>query len=249
MIENKNIDKKSIKFLKGKNTDWNELAKDCVAFANAQGGFIYIGIEDNENLPPIEQKVADKNLPNIIQKNIVQRTINIGVAITIETASNKAEFIQIQIFRNAQTIASTTDGKYYIRIHDECKPIPPDEMARLAADKNAFVWEEQTTKRVSITQFDNIKRINFLKDIRNSPRVSRFIKEMNDNEILDFYFFQKNGYLTNLGILWIGTRNDRASLLYPPAIQIIRYDDKDEKIWKLLLDDYFANPKDLLEKY
>ena len=248
MIENKNIDKKSIKFLKGKNTDWNELAKDCVAFANAQGGFIYIGIEDNENLPPIEQKVADKNLPNIIQKNIVQRTINIGVAITIETASNKAEFIQIQIFRNAQTIASTTDGKYYIRIHDECKPIPPDEMARLAADKNAFVWEEQTTKRVSITQFDNIKRINFLKDIRNSPRVSRFIKEMNDDEILDFYFFQKNGYLTNLGILWIGTRNDRASLLYPPAIQIIRYDDKDEKIWKLLLDDYFANPKDLLEK-
>jgi ATP-dependent DNA helicase RecG len=71
---------------------------------------------------------------------------------------------------------------------------------------------------------------------------------MSDDEILEFYFFQKNGYLTNLGILWIGKRNDRASLLYPPAIQVIRYDDKDEKVWKLLLDDYFANPKELLEK-
>lgn len=248
MEENKNIDKKSIKFLKGKQTDWDELAKDCVCFANAQGGFIYVGIEDKEKQPPEKQKISDRNLPDIIQKNIAQRTINIGVAITIETADNKAEYIKVQVFRNAQTIASTTDGKYYIRVHDECKPVPPDEMARLAADKNAFVWEEQTTKRVPITQFDEQKRTTFLAEIKNSARVSRFIKEMSNDEILDFYFFQKNGYLTNLGILWIGKRNDRASLLYPPAIQVIRYDSKEDKVWKLLLDDYFANPKELLER-
>ena len=248
MEENKNIDKKSLKFLKGKNTDWDELAKDCVSFANAQGGFIYIGIEDAATLPPEKQKIADRNQPDIIQKNISQRTINVSIAVTIETAENKAEFLKVQIFRNAQTIASTTDGKYYVRVHDECKPIPPDEMARLAADKNAFVWEEQITKKVPASQYDESKRLNFLREVRNSQRVSSFIKEMSDDEILDFYFIQKNGYLTNLGILWIGKRNDRASLLYPPAIQVIRFDDKDEKVWKLLLDDYFANPKELLEK-
>jgi ATP-dependent DNA helicase RecG len=248
MEENKNIDKKSLKFLKGNQTNWDELAKDCVCFANAQGGFIYIGIEDKATLPPEKQKITDRNFPDIIQKNIAHRTVNVGVAVTIEIAENKAEYIQVQVFRNAQTIASTTDGKYYIRVHDECKPIPPDEMARLAADKNAFVWEEQTTKRVSASQFDEVKRRTFLNDIRSSQRVSRFIKEMADDEILDFYFIQKNGFLTNLGILWIGKRNDRASLLYPPAIQVIRYDDKDEKVWKLLLDDYYSNPKELLEK-
>ncbi|WP_436416031.1 ATP-binding protein [Petrimonas sp.] len=248
MDENKNIDKKSLKFLNGKNTDWNELAKDCVCFANAQGGFIFIGIEDKASLPPEKQKITDINLPDIIQKNIAHRSVNVGIAVTIEVAENKGEYIQVQVFRNAQTIASTTDGKYYVRVHDECKPVPPDEMARLAADKNAFVWEEQTTKKVPASQFDEVKKRNLLNDIRNSQRVSRFIKEMDDNEILEFYFIQKNGYLTNLGILWIGKRNDRASLLYPPAIQVIRYDDKDEKVWKLLLDDYFANPKELLER-
>lgn len=248
MEENKNIDKKSLKFLNGKNTDWSELAKDCVCFANAQGGFIYIGIEDKATLPPEKQKITDRNFPDIIQKSIAHRTVNVGIAVTIETAENKAEYIKIQVFRNAQTIASTTDGKYYVRVHDECKPVPPDEMARLAADKNAFVWEEQITKRVPASQFDEVKKRTFLNDIRNSQRVSRFIKEMGDEELLDFYFIQKNGFLTNLGILWIGKRNDRASLLYPPAIQVIRYDDKDEKVWKLLLDDYFANPKELLEK-
>ncbi|MBN2766400.1 MAG: putative DNA binding domain-containing protein [Paludibacteraceae bacterium] len=248
MEENKNTDKKSLKFLKGRNTDWDELAKDCVSFANAQGGSVLIGIEDKDSLPPANQKISDRNLPDLIQKNIANRTINVAVAITIEVAQNKAEYLNVQVFRNTQTIACTTDGKYYIRIHDECKPIPPDEMARLAADKNAFVWEEQITKRIPATQFDEQKRRSFLVDVRNSKRVSSFIKEMSDDEILDFYFFQKSSYLTNLGILWIGKRNDRASLLYPPAIQIIRFDDNDEKIWKLLLDDYFPNPKELVER-
>ncbi|MDR0680415.1 MAG: ATP-binding protein [Dysgonamonadaceae bacterium] len=35
-----------------KNTDWDELAKDCIAFANSHGGSILIGIEDDAALPP-----------------------------------------------------------------------------------------------------------------------------------------------------------------------------------------------------
>jgi ATP-dependent DNA helicase RecG len=248
MEENRNIERKSLKFLKGKNTCWDALAKDCVCFANGFGGIISIGIEDKETLPPVNQRITDKALPDVIQKNISRRTVNVGIAVTIETALNKAEYIQVQVFRNVQTIASTTDGRYYVRVHDECQPVPPDEMARLAADKNAFIWEEQITKRVPASRFDEYKRTNFLTEIQNSQRVSRFIKEMTDEEILNFYFLQKGGYLTNLGILWIGTRNDRASLLYPPAIQVIRFDDNDEKVWKLLLDDYFSNPQELLDK-
>ena len=248
MEEGKTIDKKSLRFLKGNNTDWNELAKDCVAFANAQGGIIIIGIEDEDKLPPENQIIKNSNLPDIIQKNISQRTINVGVAVTIVTATNCTEYIQVQVFSNAQTIASTTDGRYYVRVLDECKPVPPDEIARLAADKNAFVWEEQVSKRVSKANADDKKKYAFLREIRGSGRVSQFVKEMSDDELLEYYFLQKDGYLTNLGILWIGKRSDRASLLYPVAIQIIRYDENEEKTWKLLLDDHFSNPKELLEK-
>ncbi|MBV6512290.1 MAG: hypothetical protein FMNOHCHN_01787 [Ignavibacteriaceae bacterium] len=248
MNENNNIDYKSLRFLKGNQTDWDELAKDCVSFANAHGGYICIGIENGKSIPPEKQMISDRNLPDIIQKSIAHRTINVGVLVSIETAENKSEFLQIKVLRNSQTIASTTDGKYYVRVHDECKPIPPDEMSRLAAEKNSFIWEEQTNKRTPDSEFDHQKRVAFLRDIRNSDRVSKFIKDKSDEEILSYYFFRKNGFLTNLGILWIGKRNDRASLLYPPAIQVIRYDDKDEKVWKLLLDDNFSNPKELLEK-
>lgn len=246
MKENKNTDHKSLRFLKGAKTDWDELAKDCVCFANGSGGVILIGIEDGNEQPPVNQKIKDRNAPDLIQKNIAHRTINVGLAVTIETAENSSEYIRLEVFRNAQTIASTTDGRYYIRVHDECNPVPPDEMARFAADKNAFVWEEQITKRIPANRYDAEKRQGFLNDIRRSARVSSFIKEMIDEELLDYYFFQKQGYLTNLGILWIGTRQDRASLLYPPAIQVLRYNENEEKVWKLLLDDSFKNPKELL---
>lgn len=37
MKENSLYDKKSLREITGKNADWNEVAKDCVAFSNAQG--------------------------------------------------------------------------------------------------------------------------------------------------------------------------------------------------------------------
>ncbi len=248
MIENKNIEKKSLRFIKEKNTEWAELAKDCVCFANSHGGYIYIGIEDGENKPPENQKIIDKDLPDKIQQNINNRTINVSILVNIEKSSNNSEYIKIQVIRNIQTIASTTDGRYYIRDYDVCKPIPPDEMARLASERNSYIWELQTTKKIPSTNYDFIKKNTFISEIKKSQRVSRFVKEMNDNEILEHYFFQDNGYLTNLGILWIGNRNDRASLLYPPSVQIIRYDEDEEKVWKMLIDDNYSNPKEILEK-
>lgn len=248
MEENQNIDKKSLRFLKVRKTDWDELAKDCVCFANGQGGLILIGIEDTDSMPPIGQLVKDKTLPERIQKAIAERTTNVGVAVTIQKGENNAEYIQVQVFRSSQTIAATNDGRYYIRVADTCRPVPPDEMARLAAEKNAFIWEEQTNKRIPAHQHDSIKKQQFLEDIQNSARVSAFVKEKSDDEILEHYFFKRGNLLTNLGILWIGTRKDRAGILFPPAIQVIRYNEEEEKVWKLNLDDYQYNPKELLEK-
>lgn len=248
MNENNQYDKKSITFLKGNKTDWDELAKDCVCFANAKGGIIALGIKDDQELPPKGQVFENREWPDIIQNAISQRTTNVAIAVSIECAKNEGEYIRIEVFRSIQTIAATTDGRYYIRISDQCRPVPPDEMARLAADKNAYIWEEQTTRRVNILYCDEKKKLDFIKDIRNSTRVSQFVREKTDSELLDYYFLKNGDLLTNLGVLWIGTREQRAGLLYPPAIQIIRFNDAGEKSWKLLFDDYRYNPKELLKK-
>ena len=71
MKENSIYDKKSIRTVMGKTADFDELAKDCVAFSNAEGGRIDIGIEDEEKLPPIGQRVPRllKNAPMLGKEN------------------------------------------------------------------------------------------------------------------------------------------------------------------------------------
>ncbi|MDI6803779.1 MAG: ATP-binding protein [Bacteroidota bacterium] len=246
MNETQDIEKKSLKLLTGKSPDLHELVRIAVCFANGRGGSILIGIEDDTDIPPKNQTI-DVSLPEKITKYIRQHSVNLGIApATIKKASNSAEYIEIEVYPSRQTIAGTSDGRYYIRISDECHPVMPDQLSRLAAEKNAFVWELQTTKRIPKTKVDERKLQDFVDAIRFSDRVSDFIRNKFDDELLEHYFFVKDEYLTNLGILWIGQREDRAALLYSPTIHFIRYDNLDNKVKKISFDDYSLNPVELL---
>jgi ATP-dependent DNA helicase RecG len=245
MKENSILDKKSLSIIEGKKANWKELAKDCVCFANSAGGKIMIGIEDNKDQPDSSQ-VINIDLLDQIQKKIPSLTVNVGIAPKIIKADNGGEYIELSIFRSAQSIACTTDGKYYLRVSDQCKPILSEDIERLFSEKNAFVWEDKTIRKIPLSDCDVTKLNQFLKDIRASERVSQFVKEMNDEEIVDYYFLTNNGLLTNLGILWIGNRKDRAVIHYPPAVQFIKYDIEERKVFKKVWDDYSQNPKEII---
>jgi ATP-dependent DNA helicase RecG len=244
--ENREIEKKSLKIIQGTNPDWDHLARECVCFANAFGGKILIGIENNKELPPSKQKI-EKGLIEKLSKRIPEITLNVAIHPVIVKSENGGEYIELTVFRNAQTIASTTDGRYYMRISDDCKPILPDDLNRLVSEKSAFIWEIQTTRKISRNEYDVNKLNSFINDLNESDRVSNFIKNKDINEILDYYHFTVGDYLTNLGILWIGKRLQRAQLLYAPIIQFIKYDENDRKVSKKLWDDFSYNPREIIE--
>lgn len=246
MQENSQIDKKSLRVLTKANPDWNELAKDAVCFANAYGGHLLIGIEDDADAPPAQQTVP-VDLVSKLVKNIQQRTLNVSVIPQVCTHENGGEYLDLLVQRTASTLASTSSGKYFIRVEDDCKPVMPDELPRLIADKSAFVWELQSYLKVPRTEYDENKVRSFLQDVQQSSRVSTFVKDKSRDEILEHYFFIQDGYLTNLGVLWIGKRIHRAKLLYSPSIQYLKYDEQEEKVNKLVWDDHSLNPKELIE--
>jgi ATP-dependent DNA helicase RecG len=245
MNENQYSEKKSLRLITSGNPNWRDLAKDCVAFANARGGIIAIGIEDNDELPPSDQKISE-NLPQKIQKRISELTINTGVTASILKASNSGEYIAIKIFPSEATIASTSDGQYYYRVSDSCIPLLPDELMGLLTDKPSFIWETKKIVKVSCSDYDYDKLRNFVASIKNSERVSKFVKNKTDEEILEYYLMVDGNSMTNLGVLWIGNRNDRARLSYAPVIQFIKYDENEKKIKKIVWDDYSLNPAELV---
>jgi len=247
MEEGQEIEKKSLKLLLGKNPDWSTIIKECVAFANANGGLLFIGIEDDENEPPANQ-IIQSDVCNDLRKKISSKTIQVATDVSIEKSKNGGEYIRVKIYRNASSVASTSDGRYFIRISDMCKPVLPEGLNRLYNEKNAYVWETRTYSKINQKNSDKKKLENFLISISKSARVSKFVKEKSRKEKLEHYHFVRDGYLTNLGILWIGKRENRADLFYSPKIQFIKYDEYENKVNKIVWDDYSLNPFELIQQ-
>lgn len=85
-----------------------------------------------------------------------------------------------------------------------------------------------------------------MSDLKKSDKVSDFIKEKEDVEILEFYQLVNEGRLTNLGVLWLGTPSQRARLSYPITVQYIVYNELEEKVRKKEWHYHLLNPKNLV---
>ena len=242
--ENSTIEYKSLKKIVGK-SNLKELAKTCVCLANAQGGYLFIGIEDKDKLPPKEQKIDYEEMNSVIK---ILRNLTDGVGLVnpeLHTHENGAEYFMIQIYPSKQLIATTTEGKVFMRVGDECVPVKGEELTRLAHEKGAFQWE-LVVKKTELSQIDSVEIRKFISEIQNSSRVSPFIKDKSDEDILDYYNLVEEGFLTNLGILWLGNFKQRSRLNYPLTVQYIVYNENEEKVRKVEWHFNQFNPKELL---
>lgn len=246
MEENSLYDKKSLREIIGKSADWNEVAKDCVAFSNAQGGVIDYGIEDDADAPPADQKVSEEIAINL-EKKISGKTQNVSVHAEIRTHENGGQYIRLHIVRGTSS-ASTTSGKYFTRVSDESRPLTGDDITRLSAEKGYYRWEDEESKW-SWKDADKEKLKVLLQHLRTSDRVSDFVKQKEDKELLDYYFLtvEESDKMTNLGVLFIGTQSQRGRLMNTPVVQCIQFDQYGDKVWKYLIDDFTKNPQEIIE--
>ena len=246
MKENSLYDKKSLREITGKSADWNEVAKDCVAFSNAQGGVIDYGIEDDADAPPADQKVSEDVAINL-EKKINGKTHNVSAHAEILTHENGGQYIRLHIARGTSS-ASTTSGKYFTRVSDESRPLTGDDITRLSAEKGYYRWEDEESKW-SWKDADKEKLNMLLQNLRNSNRVSDFVKQKEDKELLDYYFLtvEESDKMTNLGVLFIGTQSQRGRLMNAPVVQCIQFDQYGDKVWKYLIDDFTKNPQEIIE--
>ncbi|MDP2740670.1 MAG: ATP-binding protein [Pseudorhodobacter sp.] len=239
------LDKKSLRAVSGKTADWSELAKDCIAFANATGGRLLIGIEDDDDFPPSGQ-VVPASLADTIRKKLGERTVGIVVLPQILTAENGGQFLELTIARSTG-VASTSDGRYFLRVIDQSKPVTGDDVLRLANERSTLPWETQTTLAVLRENADAEKLAKLVADLRASDRVKLSVKEKTQDELLDHYQLAEGSSLTNLGVLCVGRQRDRAKLSTAPVVQFIKQDELGQKVNKIVWDDHTLNPMELIE--
>ena len=250
MEEGISIDYKSLKKVvdttgKLKSEGLRDLAVTSVSFANVHGGKIVIGIEDKDKQPPLNQTISVRTANNTVTR-LKSLCFNVGFQLgDIESHANGSQFFTITVHPTLKSVATTADGKIYIRIGDQSQPARSEDIVRLASEKDAFQWELQL-RNVSYAEIPEINRQWFANEIRNSDRVKQNIKELSDIEIIEHYNLIDKGKLTNLGVLWLGTASQRSRLVYPLTVQYIVYDDLEKKVRKEDWQDYSKNPKELL---
>ncbi|TAK54994.1 MAG: ATP-dependent DNA helicase [Gammaproteobacteria bacterium] len=240
--EDQHTDRKSLRSVTGKRADWDALARDCVCFANGSGGRLLIGIEDGATEPPADQ-VVPADLPDRLRKRIGELTVNVQALPSVRRATNGGEYIELDIARSLN-VASTTDGRYYLRTADTCVPILGDDVLRLASERPGRSWEvmDSGVPRTSVNP-DTLAR--FVSGIRASDRVKDSVKEKGGDELLVHYGVGSGATLTRLGVLLLGTAADRRALGMAPLVQAIKFDERGQKINKWTWMDGELSPLEL----
>lgn len=241
-LENQHTDRKSLRAVMGKTADWDALACDCVCFANGSGGRLLYGIEDGEGLPSPDQRVP-ADLPDRLRKRIGELTVNVQALVSVKRATNGGEFVEIDIARSS-SVASTTDGRYYLRIADGCKPVVGADVLRLANERPGYTWEAIATA-IPAKSADPRQCASFVAGIRASDRVKASVREKSDDELLAHYGLAHGRVLTQLGVMLVGSPADRRTLGIAPLVQAIKYDEREQKINKWTWIDCELSPLEL----
>lgn len=247
MTENSLYDKKSLLTITCKKIDWKEIVKDVVGFSNAEGGIIEFGIEDYTDIPHSSQKIAE-SLRVMLVNNINGKSNGVQISAEKKVYENGGETILLHV-RRSNVMATTSDGRVFMRNGDNCEPITGEDLHRLAEDKGCYNWELQVSN-YNISDCDTSRLEFILTSLRSSDRVSDFIKEKTDIELLRYFALlsEDNDLMTFLGVTFLGTQTQRQRISNAPTLQCFKFDEYGEKINKWTWDDYISAPDEIIEQ-
>lgn len=247
MTENSLYDKKSLLTIASKKIDWKEIVKDVVAFSNAEGGILEFGIEDGMETPDCLQRIQD-SLMTMLVNNINGKTNGVQISAEKKKYDNGGETILLFI-RRSVVMATTSDGKVFMRNGDNSEPITGEDLHRLSEEKGCYSWELRVSN-YALSDCDTKRLTYILHSFRTSNRVSDFVKEKTDTELLRYFglLAENKDLMTYLGVSFLGSQLQRQRISNAPTLQCIKFDEYGEKINKWTWDDFVYGPDEIIEK-
>ena len=188
--ENQSFDRKSAR------KDTKEISRHICAFANASGGKLVIGIEDDGEITGFKRNGAH-DIEDFKQSPLVCcEPVPVVKASEIPVVNSRGEDDLILVLDiSASTdhvIARRSDGAVFLRQGDNSVVLNHDQITALEYDKNQRRFEDEVAVRSSIEDID--------------PEVMAHYKEelgtdVSDEQVLRSRSMLVDGHLTNAGVL------------------------------------------------
>ena len=174
---------------------WNDKAyKTACAFANTDGGKLYIGYDDNGNLVGLKRSKEDiENLPNSIRSKL-----NLLVSIYSGIEDGK-EYLEVNVPAMEQPIFY--EGKVYIRVGSTNQLLEGNDLVNFILRKSKNSWDGFVEPNVSIDELDEESFRMLLDDGIRNKRLTEYDKNLTRRELLEKMSLIKNGKLTRAAIL------------------------------------------------
>lgn len=170
----------------------SDIARHLVAFANANGGVLVIGIEDNGTVTGIDSEKAINEYIDVPYSNCIGKLrVNHEVRSVKEDDFDKKILI-FSIEPSENSVIKLKDGKVYLRIGDKSKLLNYDQVTQLEYDKGDRSFEDEI---ILDSSMDDVDR-ELLEEYKNKLNTNLDLEE-----ILEARGLLKNNHLTNAGVL------------------------------------------------
>jgi ATP-dependent DNA helicase RecG len=204
------------------NEEWKEQWRDehlkwVSGFANAQGGKLYIGIDDKGKVTGIDNhKELLEQLPNKFRDILgVHAEVNLHL-------ENSNHYLEIIVPR--YDVPISVRGKYYVRTGSTLQELKGLALNEFILKRTGKTWDDIPEQRASVNDIDTSSIQQFLKDAHSGKRIN-VERNIQIPDLLEKLRLLEGGHLKRAAIVLFGKDPGK---FYPNlAVKIGKFGESD----------------------
>jgi ATP-dependent DNA helicase RecG len=160
-----------------------DLQRHLVGFANADGGELSVGIDDNSGMFSVRGFIDIESDSQLVQSAIIDITPTIE-GLTIDfLVTSKSDIIVRFVAPKSTSVHYTSSGDCYLRLSAQTQKVKGEGIASLAYSKGFFRYEDQSADASTLSDILDSNHIHeFLERIGSKQEPERFLRR---NRLLD----------------------------------------------------------------
>lgn len=210
--------------MENQNTEYKETWRDeyikwICGFANAKGGTMFIGINDNGKITGIQNtKKLSEDLPNKI-KDVL------GILVDIDILSEDEKFY-LKISIDDYPYPVSFKGNYYIRVGATNQELKGSALDKFLLQKQGLKWDGTPEPYTKLEDLSNEAFDIFKNRASKTQRIEEDIKNFSNEEILDkLNLYMPNGMIKKAGVLLFHPRPEKIFTGATVKLGFFRTDD------------------------
>ncbi len=196
------------------------LAEEMVAFANSDGGYILVGIDEDKQGKGVAFGISNiKNLNNHISNASSENCVPAIFPKTQSLIIENKDVVIIYIEKGKQCPYRTKSGKYLMRAGADKRAVSQEELSRMLQASGSFHVEELPVRGANVeTALDMIKLAQFFEKTYNGVSITSQLEENKQSlaTLLNNLGIANESELNLVGLMFFGKTPQR----FRPLLEI-----------------------------